>query len=76
MKKPPTLDQAIKRAQDRATRTAFQNELREMERRRLYRLQLAQVHSMLYDKLTPGMRESLRHRRDQLKARLKDHLEK
>ena len=73
-KKRPTLHEVIKRAQDRSSHTNFMNELHEMERRRNYRLQLAQVNDMLYGKLTPGMRESLRHRRVALEKKVKDHL--
>ena len=72
--KPIKLDTAIKRARERVTRTNFMNELHEMERRRNYRLQLAQVSNMLYGKLTPGMRQSLGHRRKALEKNMKDHL--
>ena len=72
--KKPTLPQLIKRAQDRAVRTNFQNDYRALERRRLYRLQLAQVHGMLYDNLSPGMRDNLTHRRKQLEAKVKESL--
>ena len=72
--KRPTVQDVIKKAQDRATHTNFMNELRNMERRREYRLQLAQVNDMLYGKLTPGMRESLGHRRKALEKKIKDHL--
>ena len=68
-----TLHQVIKRAQDRVTHTNFMNELHAMERRRGNRLQLAQLNSMLYDKLTPGMRENLGHRRRELEKKLKGH---
>ena len=74
MKKAFKLDTAIKRARERVTHTNFMNELREAERKRLYRLQLAEVHSMLYDKLTPGMRENLGHRRKELEKKVKQHL--
>ena len=70
----PTLAAAIKRAQDKATHTNFINDMHAMERRRGYRLQLAQVNSMLYDNLSPGMRENLGHRRKQLEARIKETL--
>ena len=72
--KRPTLHEVIKRAQDRSTHTNFMNELHAMERRRNYRLQLAQVNNMIYGKLTPGMRESLGHRRKDLEKKMKDHL--
>ena len=72
--KKPTLASVIKRAQDRATHTNFQNDMKAMERRRMYRLQLAQVESMLYDKLTPGMRANLGHRRKKLEERIKETL--
>ena len=72
--KKPTLESAIKRARERVSHTNFMNELREAERKRLYRLQLAEVHSMLYDKLTPGMRENLGHRRKELEKKVKQHL--
>ena len=70
----PTVQDVIKKAQDRATHTNFMNDLRNMERRREYRLQLAQVNNMLYGNLTPGMRDSLRHRRKALQRKMKDHL--
>ena len=72
--KRPTLHEVIKRAQERSTHTNFMNELHEMERRRNYRLQLAQVNNMIYGKLTPGMRESLGHRRKAIEKKMKDHL--
>ena len=68
-----TLHQVIKRAQERVTHTNFMNEMHAMERRRNNRLQLTQVNSLLYDKLTPGMRENLGHRRKELEKQLKGH---
>ena len=70
----PTLHEIIKRAQDRGTHTNFMNEMHEMERRRNYRLQLAQVDDMIYGKLTPGMRENLGHRRRDLEKKIKEHM--
>ena len=74
MKKPPELSELIKRAETRVSRTNFMNDMKAMERRRAYRLQLAQVNSMLFDKLSPGMRENLGHRRKKLEARMKETL--
>ena len=74
MKKPPELSEIIKRAEARVSRTNFMNDMKAMERRRAYRLQLAQVNSMLYDKLSPGMRENLGHRRKRLEAKMKETL--
>ena len=72
--KKPTLTRPMKRAQDRATHTNFMNDMRAMERRRMYRLQLAELHGMLYDKLSPGMRENLPHRKKKLEAQVKESL--
>ena len=72
--KRPTLYEVIKRAQRRSTQTNFMNDLHEMERRRMYRIQLAQINNMLYDKLTPGMRENLGHRRNELVKKMQHHL--
>ena len=71
-RKRPTLAQVIKRAQERGTRTNFMNELHAMERRRNYRLQLAQVNDMIFGNLTPGMRENLGHRRKALEKNLSE----
>ena len=68
----PTLAQVIKRAQERGTRTNFMNELHAMERRRNYRLQLAQVNDMIFGNLTPGMRENLGHRKKALEKNLRE----
>ena len=72
--KKPTLTRLIKRAQDRATHTNFQNDMRAMERRRMYRLQLAELHGVLNDKLSPGMRDNLTHRKKKLEALVKESL--
>ena len=72
--KKPTLTRLTKRAQDRATNTNFQNDMRAMERRQMYRLQLAEVHRMLYHELSPGMKENLTHRRKKLEAQVKESL--
>ena len=70
----PTLHEVIQQAEERATHTNFMNEMHAMERRRNYKLQLGELNDMIYGNLTPGMRDSLTHRRKELKKKVDELL--
>ena len=64
----------MKAQQRRAATVNFQNEMAEAHRRANKRLHLMQVNSMLYGRLSPGMRNSLTYRKAALEREVANSL--
>ena len=75
-KKSPALStyRPVKSQMRRAAMVNFQNDLQEAHRNANRKLQLMQVNSMPYDRLSPGMRNSLMYRKGVLEREVANSL--
>ena len=75
-RKSPALStyRLMKAQMRRAATVNFQNDMQEAHRNANRKLQIKQVESMLYDRLTPGIRSSLIYRKAALEREVANSL--